>query len=274
MTLSKQDLRKLQLIQLDMLKEVDRICKKYNIKYCIIAGTILGAVRHEGYIPWDDDADVAMLRSEYERFRQACEEELNRELYYFQDHNNTPGYRWGYGKLRRKDTAFIRLGQEHMPYDSGVFIDIFPLDGVPQKKINRGIHNFSCYTIRKFMWARVGCVSEKHIIKRYMFKFMNLMPEKWVFGMYAKLINISNRGGSEYVRILTFPTPRKRMYAYKRKWYAELCEIEFEGYTFPAPKDWDEYLTFKFGDYMVLPPKHLQKTHPVSFYSLEVSEDR
>ena len=101
--LSKEQLRQLQLIELEMLIEVDRICKKYNIHYNIIAGTLLGAVRNGGFIPWDDDADVAMLRSEYEKFRKVCKEELDKSRFEFQDHRNTRGYRWGYGKIRRKD---------------------------------------------------------------------------------------------------------------------------------------------------------------------------
>ena len=107
----------MQMIQLEMLAEVDRICRKCNIHYNIIAGTLLGAVRHGGYIPWDDDADVAFLRPEYEKFRIACETELDGERFYFQDHRNTKGYRWGYGKLRRKGTLFVREHQEHMPYE-------------------------------------------------------------------------------------------------------------------------------------------------------------
>ncbi|EKC70814.1 LicD-like protein, partial [human gut metagenome] len=130
--LDKKTLRNLQLTELELLEEVDRICKKCNIHYNIIAGTLLGAVRHGGFIPWDDDADVALLRSEYEKFRKACETELDTTRFYFQDHENTPGYRWGYGKLRRKDTVFLREHQEHMPYEQGVFIDIFPLDYVPE----------------------------------------------------------------------------------------------------------------------------------------------
>ena len=94
--LSDEMLRQLQLIQLEMLIEVDRICKKCNIKYNIIAGTLLGAIRHGGYIPWDDDADVALLRSEYEKFRIVCKTELDKTRFIFQDHRNTIGYRWGY----------------------------------------------------------------------------------------------------------------------------------------------------------------------------------
>lgn len=96
---------------------------------------MLGAVRHGGYIPWDDDADVALLREEYEKFREACKTELDTSRFYFQDHRNTKGYRWGYGKLRRKNTLFLREHQEHMPYKQGIFIDIFPLDSVPDNYI-------------------------------------------------------------------------------------------------------------------------------------------
>jgi hypothetical protein len=137
--LDDKSLRTLQLIELELLQEVDRICRKCGIHYNIIAGTLLGAVRHGGFIPWDDDADVAMLRGEYERFRDACQTELDTERFYFQDHTVTPGYRWGYGKLRRKDTLFVREHQEHMPYEQGVFIDVFPLDAVPDSRAGRAL---------------------------------------------------------------------------------------------------------------------------------------
>lgn len=119
--LTEEELRQLQMIEVEMLEEVDRVCKKNGIKYCISAGTQLGAIRHKGFIPWDDDADLAFLRPEYEKFREACERDLDKERFYFQDYRNTPGYRWGYGKIRRKDTEFVRLNQEHMPYEQGGF---------------------------------------------------------------------------------------------------------------------------------------------------------
>ena len=93
-TLTNEELRQMQLIQLDLLQEIDRICKKCNIKYAIIAGTLLGAVRHNGYIPWDD-ADTAMLRNEYIKFSEACKTELDTTKYFSHDHITTPGYRWG-----------------------------------------------------------------------------------------------------------------------------------------------------------------------------------
>ena len=89
--INNEMLRQIQMVQLEMLEEVDRICKKCNIHYNIIAGTLLGAVRHGGYIPWDDDADVAMLREEYEKFRKACKTELDASRFEFQDDRRTRG---------------------------------------------------------------------------------------------------------------------------------------------------------------------------------------
>ncbi len=264
-TLTQSELRKLQLIQLEMLVEVDRICKKNNISYNIVAGTLLGAVRHGGYIPWDDDADVAMLRSEYEKFRNVCRTDLDATRFYFQDHRNTKGYRWGYGKLRRKDTEFKRTGQEHMPYDSGVFIDIFPLDHVPENYLKRCIHNLHCTLIRKTLWSAVGRKTDKSKFKRGLYSIMYLIPEKRVYHHLMKFTNKHNNMPSKMVRIITFPTPN-RTYGYLKKWYQHSKDTVFEGITFSGIKDHDEYLSFKFGDYMTLPPENERKTHPTSYF--------
>lgn len=260
----KQDtLRQIQMIQLEMLVEVDRICRKCGIKYNIIAGTLLGAVRHGGYIPWDDDADVALLRPEYEKFRQAVKTELDATRFYFQDHRRTRGYRWGYGKLRRKNTLFLREHQEHMPYQQGVFIDIFPLDGVPDNYILRSIKNFECFCVRKILWSKVGQVAEKGILKRQWFKLLAQIPEEQIWKHYNRMVSSAGRKRTRMVRILTYPTPNSE-YGYYRSWYENSTDIMFEGIIFQGIKDYDSYLSFKFGEYMSLPPIEDRKTHPVS----------
>ncbi|MFI3175843.1 MAG: LicD family protein [Bacillota bacterium] len=271
--ITEPDLKKLQGIQLELLQEVDRVCKQNNIKYCIIAGTLLGAVRHGGYIPWDDDADVAMLREEYDKFVLACQRDLNHDLAYFQDIDTTDGYRWGYGKIRRKNTTFLRLGQEHLTFEQGVFIDIFPLDYVPEKKIPRYFHNLHCTLVRKWMWSEVGRYTEKNPIKRMAYQLMARTPKTEVQRKYNALKEKSNRVPTSRVRILTFPTPNNGQYCYFKKWYTDLAEIVFEGVSFPAAKDFDEYLSFKFGDYMMLPPESERKVHPVSAYDFSVFDD-
>lgn len=251
------------MIQLEMLVEVDRICKKCGIKYNIIAGTLLGAVRHGGYIPWDDDADVALLRPEYEKFRRACKTELDRSRFYFQDDRNTKGYRWGYGKIRRKDTLFLREHQEHMPYEQGVFIDVFPLDGVPDNYFLRSLKNFECFCVRKILWSKVGKIAEKNIWKRMVFEVLDKIPEEKVFRYYHQMIRRANKKKTRMVRILMFPTPNDE-WGYYRCWYEKSADIGFEGVVFQGIKDYDSYLSFKFGEYMELPPVEKRKVHPVS----------
>lgn len=261
--IDKETLRKIQIIQLEMLVEVDRICKKCGIHYNIIAGTLLGAVRHGGYIPWDDDADVALLRPEYEKFRLACKTELDTKRFYFQDHRNTKGYRWGYGKLRRKNTLFLREYQEHMPYQQGIFIDIFPLDGVPDNYLLRSIKNFECFCVRKILWSKVGKIAEKNYWKRKIYELLDRIPEKAIFFYYYVMVHCAGKKQTRMVRILTFPTPNSE-YGYYRNWYENSQDTEFEGIIFQGIKDYDSYLCFKFGEYMKLPPIEKRKVHPVS----------
>ncbi len=261
--LDEKMLRQLQMIQMEMLVEVDRICRKCKIKYNIIAGTLLGAVRHGGYIPWDDDADVALLRPEYEKFRRACKTELDKSRFVFQDHRNTKGYRWGYGKLRRKNTLFLREHQEHMPYMQGVFIDVFPLDGVPNNYFLRSLKNFECFCVRKILWSKVGKIGDKNFWKRQVYKLLDKIPEKAVFYYYHIMVHKANEKGSQMVRILMFPTPNSE-YGYYRNWYENSEDIVFEGKVFQGIKDYDSYLSFKFGNYMELPPTEKRKVHPVS----------
>ncbi len=261
--LDNENLRQLQLIELELLLEVDRICKKCGIQYNIIAGTMLGAVRHGGFIPWDDDADVALLRPEYERFREACRTELDTGRFYFQDHTVAPGYRWGYGKLRRKDTLFLREHQEHMPYEQGVFIDIFPLDAVPDSHAGRMFVNAKCFCIRKLLWSRVGKIADAKKGKRQIYALLDRIPENQVLKMLNGMINRAAQRDTEWVRILMFPTPN-REYGYLKKWYTGQKNVMFEGCSFPGVADADGYLRFKFGDYMTPPPENQRKTHPVS----------
>lgn len=261
--IDNETLRQIQMVQLEMLEEVDRICKKCNINYNIIAGTLLGAVRHGGYIPWDDDADVALLRPEYEKFRKACKTELDTTRFYFQDHRNTKGYRWGYGKLRRKGTLFLREHQEHMPYKQGIFIDIFPLDNVSDNYVTRSIQNFQCFCVRKVLWSKVGKVADNRKIKRFVYSILARIPEKVIFNYYHKMIHNYNKKETRMVRILTFPTPNSE-WGYYRCWYENSVDTVFEGKTFQGIKDYDSYLSFKFGNYMELPPEEKRKVHPVS----------
>jgi lipopolysaccharide cholinephosphotransferase len=246
---------------LEMLVELDSVCKKHNIRYCIIAGTLLGAVRHKGFIPWDDDLDVAMTRREYEKFRKACASELAGTNYFFQDNTTDPHYPWGYGRLRRTDSEFVRLGQAHLKMRTGIFLDIFPLDSVPDFPPLRGLFAAYCFLLRKILYSEVGKVSAGGFI----YRVLNFIPKEWVFDRLESLHSDKN---TKYVRILTFPTPKGQPFGYPRKWYLHLADVEFEGRMFPGIADWDAYLSYKFGDYMTLPLPKQRRWHPCSEFRL------
>lgn len=274
--ISKKDFRKMQLCQLDMLVELDRICRKNNIKYTIFGGTLLGAVRHKGYIPWDDDADVAMLREDYEKFRKVSSQ-LNPEICYFQDNYNDPYYRWGYAKLRRTGTEYIRIGQEHLKCKTGFFIDIFPMDDIPLNTVGQMINDFYCFCLRKILWSEVGKKStDISFFTRVIYCALSKIPTKFVFNRLNKLSRKSSNNSKNRVRLLLFPATGKlykknsikTRYGMPKEWFVNLAEYEFEGKKLWGTKDYDTILKYIYGDYMKLPPKEKRVQHaPVSDYS-------
>lgn len=263
MELTCEMLKSVQKIELEMLLEVDRICKENHIKYTLIGGTLLGAVRHGGFIPWDDDADIAMLRPEYEKFCSIIDEKLDNSRFYFQNIEKTEGYRWGYAKLRRKGTLFVRENQEHMEYEQGIFLDIFPIDGTPDNRILRKVHKFRCFCVRKILWSKVGKRASKSRLQCVIYSILSMIPDEVIKKMYRGLILKYNSNTSEVVRTLTYPAP-KELDGYYRRWFAETSPILFEGYEFEGVKDYQGWLRYEFGDYMKLPPEDKRKAHPVT----------
>lgn len=262
--LDNQILRQLQLTELEILVEIDRICRKNKIHYSLTGGTLLGAVRNGGFIPWDDDADISMLRSEYRKFQEACKIDLDSERFYFQDIENTKGYRWGYGKVRRRDTIFLRENQEHMLYEQGVFVDVFPRDAIPDGFIQNRIHTFCCFIVRKIMWAPVGKIVVTNPLQKLVYMILAMIPENDVKKMYTILVRLSNKNKhTKWVRTLTFPLPNHQI-GYERCWYKKYTQIEFEHKKFMVESSYEKWLRAEFGNYMELPPIEKRKAHPVS----------
>ena len=252
--LTEEELKQVQKIQKELICEVKRICGKFHIHFNMVGGTMLGAIRHGDYIPWDDDADIGFLREEYEKFRKACKTELDHERYYMQDLRDTEGYRWGYGKLRRKGTEFVRLGQEFMPYGQGISIDLMPFDNVPDHYLERKIHFFKCFLFRKVFWSEVGSRTEKKTVIRLLYQLMRRIPQKWLLERYQQFIDRGRKKNTQLVRILTFPTP-KGIYGYKREWYTRLKSYSFGEIQLPGAEDYDGYLHVKYGNYQKLPDR-------------------
>lgn len=270
-----EEFRRMQLLELDMIEELDRVCRANDIKYTIICGTLLGAVRHKGYIPWDDDADIGMLREEYIKFRKAAKE-LNQEICFFQDNTTDPEYRWGYGKLRRTGTSFIRAGQEHLKCKTGVFIDIFPMDDIPKNTVGQIINNIRCFLIRKAMYSEVGRVADSsNFVQKAVYRALAKIPIKTIFAHLDRLTRKSNNISDNPVRLLTFKSfgklytkhPIKERFGMQKKWFLERKEYEFEGKKFFGPEDFDGFLKYMYDDYLTLPPEDKRDPHsPVSSY--------
>ncbi len=270
------EFRRMQLLELDMLVEFDRVCRKHDIKYVIFCGTLLGAIRHKGFIPWDDDIDVCITREEFEKFKLVADE-LDPSLCYFQDHTTDPYFRWGYGKIRRTGTTFVRAGQEHLKCKTGVFIDIFPVDDIPKSVIGQMLNDFHSFVLRKLMWSEVGKYSDSiGLVEKTIYKLMSKRPIEKTFRDFERMTRKSNNTSDNKVRLLMFRSfgkeyfrrPLKDRYGMPKKWFLDRKEYEFEGHSFYGPADFHESLVYLYGDYMTLPPENERDPHsPVSSYS-------
>lgn len=235
--LSDQELRKLQLDLLEMLIEVDRICRKYQIAYSLDGGSLLGAVRHGGFIPWDDDVDVIMRRKEYQRFYKACKRELDQKRFTLQEYRTDKNYRWGYAKLRRKGTEFVRLGQEHMQSTRGIFLDIFVVDNVPDGYILRRLHYMACYVIRKLLYSELGMKAASSGLKRKWFGCLyRIVPRDTIFSWRNRIAGRCNRKRTTLVSHMTYPYPHGK-YGMPAECFDEMMDMQFEGYSFRVFKE-------------------------------------
>lgn len=273
----EKDLRKLQLIELEILIELDRICRKYDIEYFLIAGTLLGAVRHKGFIPWDDDVDVAMKREEYERFCEVWKKEHSSERFFLQNYHTDPGYRWGYAKIRKRNTQYIRKGQEAIKCMSGVSIDLFIIDYVPDNYVMRVLHHYIRRGCIKTLWAIVGATEERNMVLRMLYKILRYVPKEIPNHIEEIMAHFNNKKRRKYLCYTGFY--RKTYYTKKKEnrfdtglrssWFDERKEIMFENHRFYTCAGYKEYLTYMYGNYMKIPEVQRRENHPASSYMID-----
>ena len=281
MLMNEEFRRELQLSELDILKEFQRICAKHNLRYFAIGGTCIGAVRHQGFIPWDDDIDVAMPYEDYVRFIEIAKNGL-REPYELFDPIGHKVCGFSFLKMHRSDTAFIeKVREAYTDSYFGVFIDIMPIYGLPLDKAERDrVYNKSSAYIRK------------NRISRYQFGQTDSMKQKLVW--MTCLLGKMSGDPSFYLRKLrglgdscSFDRAKEILFAwrpiyydkkitYKRDFdkqiFRDYCDLAFEDTTIRVPIEYDQYLTRDFGDYMKLPPEEKRVTvHPAAVIDLHKS---
>ena len=258
-------LRKIQLIQLEIMKQVDTICKKHNIKYFLCGGTALGAVRHNGFIPWDDDLDIALPRDQYNRLLNVLKTELP-EQYWLQSYATDEHYWQPFAKIRKVGTVYKEKGMEKLDDTAcGVWIDIFPFDYAGKKGTFR--LKWKGYWVKLISFtlrAREFHLKNSSFSRRYVPAILLLrcfpssvlkkMQEKIMCGDTEKAMNFVCFAGAYGIKKETYPLV----------WFEELIDIPFEDAMLSIPKGYDNYLKQLYGDYMQLPPVDKRKGHNIS----------
>lgn len=279
----RDDLRRLQLIELDILLELDRICRENDIQYYISAGTLLGAVRHKGFIPWDDDLDVYMYRGEYEKFCEVCKTKMNTEKYFLQNAETDQAYRWGYAKIRRKGTEYVRRGQETIKCMTGVSIDIFVIDHFPDLLPVRLLHYLLRRACIKTLYSVVGAAGDPNRLKRFIYRGLRKIDKNIPLSILEWMGKTANKRPSRAIGCTAFyrndrwykksKFVKYKDYEVKADWFKERVEIEFEGFLFFSCKEYSHYLRVKYGDYWKYPPVSKRYLHAPSRYFLDVDID-
>lgn len=258
------NLEKIHRLELMIALDLKRICEKHDIKYFILAGTLLGSVRHKGFIPWDDDMDIGMLREDYNKFLDVCKKELD-EKYFLQTWDTDSEYPFSYAKIRLKNTHFIEAFSEKSKMHNGIFIDIFPFDAVPDNAFAQKIQGIKYFVCKRLLWIKKGLgenikANKKKYLKYNLFLFVSR------FFKYESIKNYFYKTQLKYnhfttEKIVTDGSNRYKKESIKRNWADNLVLTAFEGEEFYSFRDKEEYLTYFYGDYNKLPPENERNTH-------------
>lgn len=262
--MAKYDVRALQLRILDILKMFDKVCREHNLRYCLVGGTLIGAVRHKGFIPWDDDLDVSMPRPDYELLIKNCKEWLPAP-YELVCAENDPNYPLPFAKIQDANSTLIE--RKHLYYLGGLYMDIFPYDAWPDGKAARW------WQATQYAWLK-QCL---YLIHRDPYRHGH-GPSSWAPLLVRKLYTM--QGLQRRIRkVLT-------KYDYAKAHYASsytdglkgvlpkritdgYSPYEFEGEQMMGISNYDEYLTHQYGDYMKIPPEEKRIQHNFHYLDLD-----
>ena len=273
MEYDKKVLRKLQLVQLEILQDIDAFCKKHDITYFIAYGTGIGAVRHGGFIPWDDDIDICMKRDDYNKFIRLAKKGMQSK-YDILNIMETPGYISPFIKVSKKGTRFVEATNTNEEYEQGIFVDIFPYDYASSDKETRAKDFQKAWILsRMAMLCEISDPIIPHEIKGWkravavfgckaahvFFKLIRLNKKK-LYKKYEAHVSKYNRNSNKtYLCDYSDITPERTVL--KEEQLFPTKDIAFENVTFPGPRDMHAHLSSVYGDYMQLPPVDARHNH-------------
>lgn len=256
--MDRELLRRVQMEQLEIAKEIKRVCDENHIPYFLNFGTLLGAVRHKGFIPWDDDMDMGMLRSAYERFLEIAPEKMKPE-YFVQTWYSDPQYPFPYAKVRKRGTVYLENKSARLK-ENGFFVDIFPYDNLPaddreREHAKKKLHDLFRTKLMKAgfqPWAEDGRINWKKRVGYLYYQVKALGSDSEELAQRFDGITKSFPENA----YLFWQEGISQMRKVNREWCEELIEMEFEGERFKCPKGYDALLRARYGDYMQLPPEN------------------
>ena len=263
--------KKVWAILLDLLSEFHRVCKENNIQYFLDSGTLLGAVRHGGFIPWDDDVDVVMLRKDYKRLCEIAQSKFE-PPYFFQTNSTDPGSARGHAQLRNSETtgmlkAEIRGGRPLYSFNQGLFVDIFALDAVPddfqeciafRKRLARlkkkiATLRFAMYASQSMSWSfmhpRLLYIKIKGCMLRLFEKLTGYNALTHLYNAMERYAQKYNDTGAKRVGNISLNPLRREEQLFDRRYFDETAQYMFEGFQFSGPKDYNAILTGHYGDW-------------------------
>ena len=260
-------LRELQLKELEILKETIKIIEAHNLSYWALGGTLLGAVRHQGFIPWDDDVDICMTRPDYEKFLEYAQKELpeNLELGYFKTNLNHQKY---CARIIDKNTT-VKRNDSFKDYYVNLWIDVLPLDGMPDNKIINKLHKIKLLERRLFLQYSIfdsvkinkkRKLYETILIKiGFIFtKLIHLDSHKQMYKLDKVLTKYAYDTGKD---VINFMGADKFKEIFERRAFEETVNLKFEDMEIKCPKDYDYILKTIYGDYMSLPKEEDRVSH-------------
>lgn len=261
------NIEQLHQADLEIVKEVVALCDRHNLMYYMLGGSMLGAIRHKGFIPWDDDIDLGMPRQDYERFLELAPQELSAHLKIV-NYKTDPTYHWYITRVLDTDTKVMERVFESEGKYTNLSIDIFPLDGTPNNKILRKLYNFRVMAHRAMAslhYKDVIVTKNRNWKDAILLWFMLKLPTQKMFNHHKEL-DKCDRLLKKYPMDKSFYTGNM-MGAYRTRelvptsWYGDSSYYEFEGIKLRGIKEYDLYLKQLYGDYMQLPPEDKRRIH-------------